>query len=102
MAFNRTAVILAIAMTAMFSGISESLAGTYDGYVTARSDYGNGTVRAPVRQGQFGYQVKLPGGSWIYCTQAGFFSRSHPCADTLRRQSLDFWEAQQDDHGGRR
>ncbi len=102
MAFNRTAISLAIAMTVMFSSFSVSLAGAYAGYVTARSDYGNGAVRAPVRVAQFGYQVKLPGGSWIYCTQSGFFSRSHPCSDTLRRQHLDFWESQQDDHGGRR
>ncbi|MDA7946476.1 MAG: hypothetical protein MPJ78_03275 [Hyphomicrobiaceae bacterium] len=77
------------------------------GYVTAYSDYGNGQVSAPVRHAQFGYQVKLPGGPWIYCQRnslfiARIFKYESPCADTLRRQSIDFWETQQEDQGGSR
>ncbi len=102
MNFNKTTVILALAITVVFSGFTASLASSTAGYVTARSDYGHGTVRAPVRVAQFGYQVKIPGGSWLYCKQSGLFSRSHPCSDTLRRQHLDFWETQLDDHGGNR
>lgn len=82
-------------------------AGRGGGYVTAYSDYGNGQVSAPVRRAEFGYQVKLPGGPWIYCQRNSLFiSRlleyAGPCSDTLRRQSLDFWETQQEDQGGPR
>lgn len=59
----------------------------YDGgrYVTAESQWGNGTVSGPVRRGQHGWQVRLPGGSWIDCVRS--------CSDTLRRQSIDFWQS---------
>lgn len=78
-------------------------AGPYLGYVTAYSDYGNGTVRGPVRQGPYGPQVKLPGGPWLYCRKSGLISGRHrPCSETLRRETVDFWETQTDDHGGRR
>ena len=59
------------------------------GFVTAESNYGNGTVRGPVRRTPQGrLEVRLPGGTWIEC---GF-----SCADTLRRESVDFWR----NHGG--
>ncbi|MEM8744719.1 MAG: hypothetical protein AAGF14_08815 [Pseudomonadota bacterium] len=77
------------------------------GHVTAYSDYGNGQVTAPVRRAEFGYQVKLPGGPWIYCQRNSLFiarilEYASPCSDTLRRQSLDFWETQSEDQGGPR
>lgn len=102
MALPRTTVIPTLAVALLLSGISESLAGPGHEYVTARSDFGNGTARAPVRRAQYGYQVKLPGGSWLYCKQNRLLSRGDPCADTLRSQHLDFWETQLDDHGGNR
>lgn len=53
--------------------------------VVAESRYGHGTVSGPVRQDARGrLQVRLPGGSWIDCTG--------PCSETLRRESVDFWE----------
>lgn len=54
-------------------------------HITVRSDYGNGTVTAPVRKGRFGYQVRLPGGLWYDCEVS--------CIDTLRRETVDFWES---------
>lgn len=60
------------------------------GYVTASSDLGNGKVTAPVRTAQYGKQVRLPGGNWQYCEVS--------CTDTLRREVLDFWQSQLDDH----
>lgn len=59
--------------------------------VTAVSRYGNGTLTAPVRPAPSGYEVRLPGGVWIHC--AG------DCADTLRREKLDFWETREEDRG---
>lgn len=53
-------------------------------YVVAESHFGRGTVSGPVRPGPHGPQVRLPGGTWIDCVRS--------CSDTLRRQSLDFWE----------
>lgn len=55
-------------------------------YVYAESWYGFKKVVAPVRQARLGEQVRLPGGTWVYCE----FS----CEYTLRKQSLDFWESQ--------
>ena len=54
--------------------------------VVAESNYGNGRVRGAVREGHNGLQVQLPGGTWIDCVRS--------CADTLRRQSVDFWQNQ--------
>jgi hypothetical protein len=59
------------------------------GVVTAESNYGNGTVRGPVRRTAKGrLEVRLPGGTWIECGTT--------CADTLRRETVDFWR----NHGG--
>ncbi len=54
-------------------------------YVIAESNYGKGTVSGPIRHGQHGLQVRLPGGSWIDCARS--------CSETLRRQTVDFWES---------
>lgn len=56
------------------------------GYVVAESRFGNGTVRGAVRQTSVGPQVQLPGGSWVYCRRS--------CSETLRAETVDFWEAQ--------
>jgi hypothetical protein len=55
-------------------------------YVVAESHFGKGTVSGPVRPGRHGLEVRLPGGTWIDCGRS--------CSDTLRRQSVDFWENQ--------
>lgn len=52
--------------------------------VTAVSQYNMQRITAPVRRGQFGDEVRLPGGTWISCRQ--------DCAGTLRDQTLDWWE----------
>ena len=52
-------------------------------YITAQSKYNNGTISAPVRPAQYGWQVKLPGGAWIYCELN--------CFQTLRDQTIDFY-----------
>jgi hypothetical protein len=36
-----------------------------------------------------GYQVQLPGGTWIYCRMS--------CTETLRVETVDFWEARNRD-----
>lgn len=56
------------------------------GYVVAESRFGNGVVRGAVRPTSLGPQVQLPGGSWIYCRRS--------CSETLRAETVDFWEAQ--------
>lgn len=54
------------------------------GYVVAESRFGHGTVSGPVRETARGPQVRLPGGSWIYCRAS--------CRETLREETVDFWE----------
>jgi hypothetical protein len=53
--------------------------------VTAESRWGNGHVSGPVRQGQHGPEVRLPGGTWVHCVRS--------CSETLRRESIDFWQS---------
>ena len=59
--------------------------GPYAGWVRAESDWGNATITAPVRRGRLGYEVRLPGGNWIDCRR--------DCAETLRVETIDFWES---------
>ena len=53
-------------------------------YVTAESQFGNGTISGPVRHGRNGLEVRLPRGTWIECVRS--------CSDTLRRATIDFWQ----------
>ena len=55
-----------------------------DGFVTAESRFGNGTVSGPVRRAEKGWQVRLPGGTWEYCRRS--------CSETLRVETVDRWE----------
>lgn len=59
--------------------------GTGPGYVVAESHWGHGTISGPVRRGPVGWQVRMPGGSWIDCGRS--------CSQTLRQQTIDFWES---------
>lgn len=103
MAPGRTTAILTAAAALILLVPAVSIAGSYAGYVTAQSRYGNGVIRAPVREAQFGRQVKLPGGTWLYCERSGLFSDRHrPCSETLRRETLDFWETLSEESGGPR
>jgi hypothetical protein len=58
-------------------------------YVVAKSAFGNKTVKGAVRPTHLGYQVQLPGGTWIYCRMS--------CTETLRVETVDFWEARNRD-----
>lgn len=62
------------------------------GYAIAESRHGNGTIRGRVRPTDLGPQVQTPGGNWIYCRRS--------CSETLRVETVDFWEAQQNYGGG--
>jgi hypothetical protein len=55
------------------------------GVVVAESSHGHGRVSGAVRRGRAGYEVRMPGGTWIDCGRS--------CADTLRRETVDFWES---------
>lgn len=56
-----------------------------DGYqwITVNSERGQDSISAPVRMGANGYEVRLPGGGWIYCAAN--------CFNTLRNATIDFW-----------
>lgn len=56
--------------------------------VKACSQYGNGCMVAPVRQGRFGLEAQLKSGTWISCRG--------DCRQALREDVLDFWETQAD------
>lgn len=66
--------------------------GAERGYVIARSRHGNGSVAGRVRETHLGPQVQLPGGNWEYCRRS--------CSETLRVETIDFWEGRADTGGG--
>jgi hypothetical protein len=55
------------------------------GVVTAESRYGSAKVSGATRVSARGRrEVRLPGGTWIECGRS--------CSDTLRRETVDFWQ----------
>jgi len=81
---------LSVAWPALATAQQRSARGPVEGVAVAESFYGHGTATAPVRRNSKGrLEVGLPGGTWYECA----FS----CSDTLRRQTVDFWE----NHAGR-
>lgn len=50
----------------------------------ARSRHGNGAISGPVRSTRTGYEVRLPGGTWVACRRS--------CSETLRVETIDFFE----------
>ena len=54
--------------------------------VVANSRHGNGSVSGPVRAVRTGYEVRLPGGTWMACRRS--------CSETLRVNTVDIWENQ--------
>ncbi len=60
--------------------------------VIAHSRFGNGSLKSIVRPGRWGWQVRLPGGSWTDCRRS--------CEETLRVKTVDFYEGNSIDDGG--
>lgn len=56
--------------------------GDVEGFVTAHSRHGNGSVSGPVRDASLGLQVLLPSGHWTYCRRS--------CSETLRVETIDY------------
>lgn len=58
--------------------------------VIAESRYGHGSSQGPVRRNSYGrLEVRAPGGTWFECARS--------CTETLRKETVDFWESR----GGR-
>jgi len=90
----RPVAVTVVAIVLMLPGVGVAQdarqPGAGYGMVVAESFHGHGSVSAPVRRnGKGRLEVGLPGGTWYECA----FS----CSDTLRRQTVDFWE----NHAGR-
>ncbi len=65
--------------------------GRGEGVVSSCSIYGNGCTTAPIRRAGNDYEFRLPGGTWLSCKQS--------CKDTLRRETVDFWDTQRENGG---
>lgn len=76
-----------LGMAGGIEAVSAQGHGRADGYVVAESRFGGGRVRGAVRQTSLGRQVQLPSGNWVYCKRS--------CSETLRAETVDFWEAQE-------
>lgn len=91
-AFAAIAFATAALMTAIAVSPTPAMAQQDDdGYVVAVSRHGNGSVSGPVRPARYGYEVRLPGGTWVDCRRS--------CSETLRVQTVDIFE-NQDQLGG--
>jgi hypothetical protein len=86
-ALGFAATLAAVAAVDSVTAQGYARRGSGEGFVVADSRFGNGTVRGAVRQTSLGRQVQLPGGGWVYCKRS--------CSETLRAETVDFWEAQQ-------
>jgi hypothetical protein len=80
----RRSTYLATAVAVLAAASSVSAGGSKSGHVVVESQFGHGTVSGPVRDGRHGLEVRLPGGTWLDCARS--------CAETLRTESVDFWE----------
>jgi hypothetical protein len=78
----RASVVLTVAFATMASASGVNAGGPNE--VVAESRFGHGTVSGPVRGARHGREVRLPGGTWIDCGRS--------CAETLRTETVDFWE----------
>ena len=89
------AAALGLPAIAAFAGLaataSEARSG---GTVTACSRYGNGCYTAAVRPGKWGPEMRLKGGTWIECRGS--------CKDTLREETVDFFETLRERSGGKK
>lgn len=54
--------------------------------VVAHSRYLNGSISGPVRAAKYGWEVRLPGGTWVSCRRS--------CEETLRVETVDLNENQ--------
>jgi hypothetical protein len=69
---------------AVSASASGAIANGPSGEVVVESQFGHGTVSGPVRAARHGREVRMPGGTWIDCGRS--------CAETLRTETVDFWE----------
>jgi len=79
-----TAIVTAMVAVPLADGGLRSAAAQQTEYVVAHSRHGNGSVEGAVRPVRNGWQVRLPGGTWVNCRRS--------CAETLRVQSIDLFE----------
>lgn len=79
-------VIAAVIIIALSNSAADARRIAYqDGaHVTTTSRHGNGDVSGPIRRARYGWQVQLPGGTWVDCRRS--------CEETLRVQSIDLVE----------
>lgn len=76
-------VLVSVVQTAEAGQRGHALQG---GYVVAVSQYGNGEITGRVRRAILGLQVRMPGGTWLYCRRS--------CSETLRVNTVDIWEGE--------
>jgi hypothetical protein len=83
-------ITLALASAALLASAVTADAGWRRGpaegadVVTAESRHGNGSISGPVRTSRWGYEVRLPHGTWVACRRS--------CSETLRVETIDIWE----------
>jgi len=84
------ALVAVLAMASLPADAGRSYDRSYDrdqNFVTAVSEFGNGSISGPVRWTRNGRQVRTPGGNWLDCGRS--------CATTLRLATIDFWQSEQ-------
>jgi hypothetical protein len=85
-------IAAALSLGALGVAVSDAAAQRGERLVTGCSRFGKGCITAPTRPGQFGPEVRLPGGTWISCKL--------DCPTTLRDETVDFWMKREWERGG--
>lgn len=86
-----SALIAFAAGASAMASVAEARFGYRDGYqdgmtVVAESQHGNGRQAGVVRAARYGWEVRLPRGTWVACRRS--------CEETLRVETVDLYERQ--------
>jgi hypothetical protein len=91
----RMTLAVAAVVVMASAAVAEAQSARSGGVATGCSNFGKGCISGPTRQGRFGREVRMPGGTWIGCKGS--------CGDTLRDETIDFWmkrDIERGDRGG--
>ena len=80
--------LLPLLATSAYARHARARDGYDSGTVTTYSRHGNGEISGAVRPGRYAWEVQLPHGTWVSCRRS--------CEETLRVQTIDIFENQDD------
>lgn len=89
---NQALLLAPAVLVACLGLVAPASAGARKGTITVCGTFGNAACyTAPVRRTASGAQFQLKSGRWVDCAR--------DCHDTLRRETVDFWDEQRNSSG---